>query len=490
MIRVTSTISVCISLLLLGMSGVVAAQEPTFENNDRLKTVLERKPNIVVLFADDLGYGDVSCYGGDLPTPNIDALAAGGLRFTDGYMTAPLCNPSRAGLLTGRYQQRWGQELNTQLKPAEGAPKRGTLPRSQKTIATALKAQGYATGAIGKWQLGVSEGHHPLDRGFDYFFGFAAVSDYIDFDWPDVHYVEAYEKREGGAALTKRRPRDLMSGREPAPLEEHLTEKLTREGIDFIKRHKDEPFFLYLAHYAPHVPLQVTDKYYQRFPQFTNETKRVYAAMVSALDDGVGAIMDTLEKEGLLENTLVIFTSDNGAAQYIDVDGKRNYPLKGHKRNLYEGGTRVPFAVQWRGMLPEDKTYEKPVSSLDIFPTALAAAGVAEVEGYDLDGTNLLPYLKGKRKGDPHEYLFWRSGSNAAVRKGKWKLLMGGEELTRLYNVDEDPGETKDFSGKKPELVKEIKQAFAKWNEQMAAPKEAARTVDTHYDGDTIKWDI
>lgn len=439
-------------------------------------------PNIVLLFADDLGYGSVSCNGGDLPTPNIDALAAGGVRFTDGYMTAPVCNPSRAGLLTGRYQQRWGKELNSQTEAPIGAPRRGTLPRSQKTIGAALKAQGYSTGAIGKWHMGVSEGHHPLDRGFDYFFGMASGTDYVDLDWPGVHHTL---DRVGGMGKG-----GLMRGREPAPLEEYLTDQLTREGIEFIKRHKAEPFFLYLAHYAPHTPLQVTDKYYQRFPQFKNETKRIYAGMISALDDGVGAVMDTLEQEGLLENTLVFFASDNGAAKSIDVDGRPNYPFTGHKRNLYEGGIRIPFAVQWRGVLPEGKIYEKPVSSLDIFPTALAAAGVEDFEGHDLDGTNLLPYLKGKDNGEPHEYLFWRSGPNAVVRKGKWKLLMAGESLSRLYNLDKDQGETKDRSAESPELVKEMKKAFAKWNEQMAEPRKSSRTVDTHFGGDTITWHI
>jgi len=447
------------------------------------------RPNIIVLFADDLGYGDISYNGGDIPTPNIDALVAEGVRFSSGYMTAPLCNPARAGLITGRYQQRWGQELNTQKRPPEGAPGGAHLPRSQTTLATALKAQGYATGIVGKWQLGDAEGHHPLDRGFDSFFGFLRVADYVDTRWPDVHYIE-YPSPAGAVGGPKPGPKPLMSGREVVPLEEHMTEKLTREGVAFIKRHKAEPFFLYLSQYAPHTPIQTTKKYYDRFPQFENETKRIYAAMVSAVDDGVGTIMDTLKKEGLLENTLVFFTSDNGAAEYSDMDGKRNYPLTGHKRNLYEGGTRVPFAVHWPGVLPEGKTYEKLVSSLDIFPTALAAAGVAELEGYDLDGANLLPYLKGTKKSDPHEYLFWRSGPNAAARKGKWKLLMAGEELTRLYNVDKDPSETKDFSGQKPELVKEMKQAFRKWNSQLPEPRKANRKVTTEFNGDTIEWDI
>ncbi|MCH7920731.1 MAG: sulfatase-like hydrolase/transferase [Planctomycetes bacterium] len=436
------------------------------------------RPNVLILFADDLGHGDVSYNGGDIPTPNIDALVADGVRLTSGYMTAPVCNPSRAGLITGRYQQRWGQELNTQTEPPSGSAKRGALPPVEQTIGSLMKKAGYATGVIGKWQLGVDDGYHPLDRGFDEFFGFAKVSNFINPDWPGVHEASSRGRSPG--------PR-LLRGREPATLDMLLTEQLAREGIDFIERHKDEPFFLYLPFYAPHVPLETMNKYYQRFPQFENETKRVYAAMISALDDAIGAVLEKLRENGLDEKTLVIFTSDNGAAEYIDTDGARNKPLIGHKRNLYEGGIRVPFAMRWKGHLPSGAVYRSPVSSLDILPTALGASNASVPS--NVDGVNLLPFLRGERQGDPHEYLFWRSGPNAAVRKGKWKLFLS-DSIERLYDVQTDPGESNDRASADPAVASELREAFRKWNAQLPNPRRATRKVTTQFNGDKVEWDI
>lgn len=436
------------------------------------------RPNVLILFADDLGYGDVSYNGGDIPTPHIDALVGDGVRLSSGYMTAPLCNPSRAGLLTGRYQQRWGQELNSQAGPPLGSAKKGSLPQAEQTIGSLMKQAGYATGAIGKWQMGVDDGYHPLDRGFDEFFGFAATTSFINPDWPDAHAAMGGGRGPG--------PR-LLRGREPANLDRLLTEQLAGEGIDFIERHQEEPFFLYLSFYAPHVPLETTNKYYQRFPQFENETKRVYASMVSALDDAIGAVLKKLRETGLDEKTLVIFTSDNGAAQYIDTDGARNKPLIGHKRNLYEGGIRVPFAMRWKGHLPSGEVYHSPINALDILPTALGAAGASIPS--KVDGVNLLPFLRGERQGDPHEYLYWRSGPNAAVRKGKWKLLIG-DNLERLNDLETDPGESSDHSAAEPAIASELREAFQNWNAQLPKPRRANRKVTTEFNGDKIDWDI
>ena len=449
------------------------------------------RPNIVVLFADDLGYGSVSWYGGDIPTPNIDSIAHNGIGFASGCMTAPVCNPSRPGLMTGRYQQRWGKELNSQTVPPAGAPRK-MLPVSETTLATARKRLGYATGAVGKWQLGMDKGHHPLDRGFDFFLGMPSGSRFVDPRWPNTRIAPGHEDDDEGDSSGRRR--GLFRGREPIALDEYLTDRLGREGVGFIERgiesKRGEPFFLYLAFHAPHGPIQTTDKYYQRFPQFKNETLRIYAAMISAVDDWVGAVLAKLREHGLEEKTLVIFTSDNGAAEGSDIDGKRNQPLIGHKRNLYEGGIRVPYAMQWKGRLRGGRKYELPVSSLDVFPTALAAAGVNELSPYRLDGVNLLPYLEGKKQGAPHEYLFWRSGPNAAVRKGPWKLLMSGAGLTRLYNVNEDPGESEDLSSEYAGLVEELKSAFDRWSEDKVAPREGSRRVKTKFNGDVIEWHI
>ena len=452
------------------------------------------RPNVLILFADDLGHGDVSYNGGDIPTPHIDALVGDGVRLASGYMTAPLCNPSRAGLLTGRYQQRWGQELNSQSGPPIGSAKRGSLPPAEETITSLMKHAGYATGAIGKWQLGVDDGYHPLDRGFDEFFGFAATTSFINPDWPDARTVLSTPQQPARAELSvtemRRRlspgPR-LLRGREPAPLDKLLTEQLAGEGIDFIDRHQDEPFFLYLSFYAPHVPLETTNKYYSRFPQFENETKRVYASMISALDDAIGAVLVKLRETGLDEKTLVIFTSDNGAAQYIDTDGERNKPLTGHKRNLYEGGIRVPFAMRWKGRLPAGAVYHSPINALDILPTALGAAG-ASIPA-NVDGVNLLPFLRGESVGDPHEYLYWRSGPNGAIRKGKWKLLIG-DNFERLYDLETDPGESNDRAAAESTVAIELREAFRKWNAQLPDPRKATRKVTTAFNGDQIEWDI
>ncbi len=454
-------------------SGIAAAQ------TDR--------PNIIILLADDLGYGSVSWYGGDIPTPNIDSIAKNGIGFTSGYMTAPVCNPSRPGLMTGRYQQRWGKELNSQTVGPVGAPKK-MLPVGETTLATAMKRLGYSTGAVGKWQLGMDKGHHPLDRGFDYFFGMPSGSRFVDPRWPNAHIAPGND--DAGEKGNSSRPRSLFRGREPVPFTEYLTDRLGREGVDFIERHKDEPFLLYLAFHAPHGPIQTIDKYYQRFPKVTNETLRIYSAMISAVDDWVGAVLAKLREHGLEENTLVIFTSDNGAQKTSDVDGKRNSPLIGHKRNLYDGGIRVPYLAQWKGRLERGKKYELPISSLDIFPTALAAAGVEDLDPYRLDGVNLLPYLSGEKQGAPHDYLFWRSGPNAAVRNGPWKLLMCGSDLQRLYNVDEDPGESKDLSSEQPRRVEEMKQAFQHWSKDKVEPRKGSRKVKTKFNGDVIEWHI
>ena len=445
------------------------------------------KPNIVVLFADDLGYGSVSWYGSEIPTPNIDSIAENGVGFTSGYVTAPVCNPSRPALMTGRYQQRWGKEVNSQAVPPVGAARK-SLPMSETSLATALKRQGYATGAVGKWQLGTSEGYHPLDRGFDSFLGMPSGSRFVDPNWPNARIAPGHE--DSGEPDGTGRYRGLLRGRERVSMDEYLTDLLGREGVSFIERHKDEPFFLYLAFHAPHGPIQTIDKYYERFPSIENETERIYAAMISALDDAVGAVLAELRNQGIEERTLIFFASDNGAAKQSDIDGRRNAPLIGHKRNLYEGGIRVPYLLQWTGRLDGGKRYAHPVSSLDIFPTALAAAGDEAGAGIDLDGVNLLPFIEGAREGAPHQHLVWRSGPNSAVRRGDWKLLQSEGGLTRLYNVEKDRGESEDLSGEHPQKIKELQEVLESWAEDKVEPRTGTRKVKTKYNGDLIEWHI
>lgn len=447
----------------------------------------EARPNVVVLLADDLGYGSVSWTGGDIPTPNIDSIANNGIDFVSGHMTAPVCNPSRAGLMTGRYQQRWGKELNSQTARLPGTP-RNSLPKSEMTLGTAMKRLGYATGAIGKWQLGMTEGYHPLDRGFDFFLGMPSGSNFVDASWPNARIApgQGNARRKDGLG----RPRGLFRGRERIPMDEYLTDQLGRAGIEFIERHKSEPFFLYLAFHAPHTPIETIDKYYERFPNIENETMRIYAAMISAVDDWVGAVLAKLRQHGLEENTLVIFASDNGAALIRGTDGARNKPFIGNKRNLYEGGIRVPYVMQWKGRLNKGQRYTAPISSLDIFPTALAAAGAIDLNPYKLDGVNLIPYLTGEKTSSPHEYLFWRSGPNAAVLKGSWKLLLTESKLTRLYNVDKDLAETTNLASEQKQLVNEMKKAFDQWAKDKEEPRRSSRTIKTRFNGDVIEWHI
>ncbi|MHC4994870.1 MAG: sulfatase-like hydrolase/transferase [Planctomycetota bacterium] len=445
-------------------------------------------PNIIILFADDLGYGSVGWYGGDIPTPHIDSIAHNGVGFTSGYVTAPVCNPSRAGLMTGRYQQRWGKEMNSQTQPPLNSP-RGSLPLSETTLAAALKKQGYATAAIGKWQLGMAKGYHPLDRGFDYFFGMASGSRFVNSDWPDARIAPRFKtgrEEEGEAG----RLRELFDGRQAIELDEYLTDKLGKAGVGFIERHKDQPFFLYQAFYAPHVPTETIDKYYQRFPHTPNEDLRIYMAQISAVDDWVGRILAKVREHGLEENTLIFFTSDNGAAEYSDSDGKRNHPMLGHKRNLYEGGIHIPYMMQWKSTLDKGTRFTHPVSTLDIFPTALSAAGAEDLSSYKLDGANLLPYLTADSEEAPHDYLVWRSGPNAAVRKGDWKLLIGENGLLRLYNTAEDVSESKDQSSGHPGLVKELQGVFERWTKDKQAPRRSQRTIKTNYNGDVFEWHI
>jgi arylsulfatase A-like enzyme len=273
-------------------------------------------------------------------------------------------------------------------------------------------------------------------------------------------------------------------------MKEYLTDRLGREGVEFVERHKDEPFFLYLAFHAPHTPIQTIDKYYDRFPNIENDTLRIYSAMISAVDDWVGAILKELRSHGLEENTLVIFTSDNGAASGSDIDGARNKPFIGHKRNLYEGGIHIPYVMQWEDRIGPGQTCRAPVSSMDIFPTAIASGGESDLAQYNLDGVNLLPYLTGERGGDPHKYLVWRSGPNAAVDKGNWKLILSPNNITRLYNLDTDPAESQDLSKMQKPLVEEMKQVFENWKKDKAPARKSSRKVKTQFNGDVINWHI
>jgi arylsulfatase A-like enzyme len=370
------------------------------------------RPNILVILADDLGYADVGFNGcRDIPTPNLDRLARQSVRCTSGYVTHPFCSPTRAGLLTGRYQQRFGHENNPAWLPDSTV---AGLPLSQTTLPQVLKAAGYVTGCVGKWHLGAHPQFHPNRRGFAEYFGLLGGGHRYLPDAP------------GGVEYSI--PMDRNG--QPEPLQDYLTDVLGREAAAFVIRHKTTPWFLYVAFNAPHTPLQVTDKQLNRVAHIEDETRRTCAGLVVGLDDAVGQVLDALRDSGHADRTLVWFFSDNGGP--ISVTHSSNTPLRGAKGQVYEGGIRVPFLVSWPGHLPAGKDFAAPVSSLDVFATAVALAQAKVPEQHSLGGVNLLPYLSGEKSGAPHERLFWRTGGGAkfAIREGDWKLV--GEDPVRL----------------------------------------------------------
>ncbi len=411
-----------------------------------------RRPNILVILADDLGYADVGfndCK--DIPTPNIDTLAKSGVRCTSGYVTHPFCSPTRAGLLTGRCQQRFGHENNPTWLPESTV---AGLPVSQTTLAQVLKTAGYVTGCVGKWHLGAHPQFHPNRRGFDEYFGLLGGG----------HMYLPGGKGSGEYQI----PMDRNGQSEP--LTEYLTTVLGRDGASFITRHKGQPWFLYLAFNAPHTPLQVTDPLLERVKHITDPTRRGYAGLVVGLHDAVGVALNALKESGQIENTLVFFLSDNGGP--VSVTHSDNTPLRGAKGQVYEGGIRVPFVVSWPGQLPQGKDYGQPVSSLDVFATAAALAGAKVPASHVLEGTNILPYLRGERGGAPHERLFWRTGGGAkfAVREGDWKLVGGETGAPQLFNLAADIGENNDLATEQPEALARLSRAYAEWNKDNIAP--------------------
>ena len=449
-----------------------------------------RKPNIVFILGDDLGYCDISMYGcKEIPTPNIDSIGKNGIRFSNAYVSAPVCSPSRAGLMTGRYQQRFGFEFNAGPLPRALANKDMGLPLTEITLAQVMKKAGYATGMVGKWHMGMNDRYMPTQRGFDDYFGFLFGANlYIDPNKPGgMSRPGAAEG--GGSNVTSRSPQNpIYRNTTPVEENEYLTDAFAREAVAYIDRHQKEPFFLYAPFNAPHEPFQATQKYLDRFPNVKDERRRVYMAMVSALDDGVGAILRKLRETGLEKETLVVFLSDNGCATYTGAC--TNDPLRFGKLTHLEGGFRVPFAMQWPGHLEAGKVSDQVISSLDLFPTAVTIAGGELPKDRVMDGVNLMPYLTGKNKAAPHLVLCWRNGANAAVRKGNWKLFKGGDHYW-LYDLSKDIGEQKNRATEHPDIVEELKKELAKWEAQMKEPLWPCRKASgSIWEVDGIKLDI
>ena len=412
-----------------------------------------RRPNILLIVADDLGYADVGFNGcKDFATPNIDSIAKSGVRFTNGYVSHPFCSPTRSGLMTGRYQQRYGYENNPKYDPHDEIY---GVPLSETMLPQTLSAAGYSTGIVGKWHLGAAPKFHPMKRGFQEMFGFIGGGhDYFKAEMegdPKEYFIPI--QRNG----------------KPVEEKEYLTEAFSREAAAFVRRHPKDPFFLYLAYNCPHTPQQVSDKYLERYKHLKDPKRRLYAAMMSAMDDGIGQVLAAVREQKLDSDTLIFFFSDNGGP--IDVNGSSNTPLRAGKGSVYDGGIRVPFAARWTGRLPAGKQFHHPVISLDIFPTAAALAGAKLPAGKKLDGVDLMPHLLGAATKPPHERLFWRMGGGVsfAVREGNYKLVKTADG-TQIYDLDKDIGETKDLAATHPEILKRLDNAREQWNKELIEP--------------------
>ncbi len=426
--------------------------------SNKNEQLIEERPNVIIILTDDQGYNDVGFNGcTDIPTPNIDRIASQGVKFTNGYVSYAVCGPSRAGLITGRYQDRFGFGRNPLFAPND--PVQG-LPVNEETLSTALNKVGYQTMAIGKWHMGAHESQRPLNRGFDEFFGFLTGGHmYFPKLWTldDISGV----KSQFDAYKTKLLKNDIRVDEQ-----EYLTDALSREAVNFIERNPENPFFLYLAYNAPHTPLQASEKYLSRFSHIENEKRKKYAAMVSSVDDGVGKLLDKLKELNIHENTIVFFLSDNGGP--YKSNGSRNDPLREGKSSLYEGGIRVPFAMQWPAKISKGQVYDEPIISLDIFATTINYAKAKARN--QLDGVNLMPYLLGKKEGVPHEQLFWRKfdTNSYAVRNGNLKMVNMKGNQDELYNINEDISEHHQLDNN--EQLQNLIRSHNEWSSKMKDP--------------------
>ena len=416
-----------LTLSLIGMSSIVMAED---------------KPNIVIILTDDQGYADVSYNPHSPPevsTPNIDALANSSIICTQGYTSGHVCSPTRAGLMTGRYQQRFG--VYTAGEGGSG------VPLDEVFIPQCLKPAGYVSGALGKWHLGLTEEYHAMNRGFDEFYGFMGRGAHPYFDHSDMDHP-------------------IYRGLKPIKEEGYLTTRITEEAVDFINRHKQEPFFLYVAYNAVHSPPEAPE---EDIRNVTGDKKRdTLMAMIKHLDMGVGEIVNALKEHELYDNTLLIFLTDNGGSNTMSAN---NAPLRGFKQMDYEGGIHVPFIVSWPAQLKGGKTCDVPMCSIDLFATALDAAELPMPKDKPLDGKSILPALKGKTN-KLHDELYWSSAGvkgKWAIRSGKWKLVAVRDQI-QLFDLEKDLSETKDIAAKHPKIVSELTDKYNEWLDEMADP--------------------
>ncbi|MBR8538014.1 sulfatase-like hydrolase/transferase [Carboxylicivirga sediminis] len=419
----------------------------------------QNKPNIVIIYADDMGWGDVGYHGvDDILTPNIDALAESGVYFTQGYVSSSICSPSRCGLLTGVYQQRFTNGQNSRDEDPNME-----LFKQQQMLPDILKPADYYTGVIGKWHLGADESLRPNARGWDEFYGFLNGS----------HSFYKAEKK-----FTRIREYwPIFRNNEMVDYEGYTTEVFTDEAIDFIRRNHptktETPFCLYLAYNAVHFPWEVPDNYIQRVSHIKSRQRRLFAGMVLAMDDGVGKVIDELDKQGLSDNTIVFFISDNGSPQGQMGNMSSTGPFRGWKGDCLEGGIRVPYIIKWPGQIEQGSRYDYPVINLDIMPTIASFLNLKKKSKYQFDGVDLLPYIKGEKSTEerPHETLYWRRGKDMAIRHGDWKLVVEDKNATAdtmLFNLAIDKGERRNLYHDASKKVTELRQLFEEWEKGLA----------------------
>ncbi|QEG00229.1 Arylsulfatase precursor [Stieleria maiorica] len=416
------------------------------------------RPNIIVIMADDMGYADAGFTGAkDIQTPNLDKLAASGVVFRQGYANHPFCGPTRAALMSGRYQHRFGFETNPAYDPAN--PIMGIDP-DVTLFPKRLQKAGYVTGCVGKWHLGAAAPFHPNNRGFDYFYGFLGGGhDYFRIDLTQP-VKEAYLQ-------------SLTRNDKPATFDGYLTTGLSRDAAGFVASNKDKPFFLYLAYNAPHGPLQAPDEDIERYKHIEDQKRRVYAAMVDVMDRGIGEVISAVEENGLRDNTLIFFLSDNGGPQATKQkpgkwNGSSNEPFRGGKGDLYEGGVHVPFIASWPTKIPAGTTFDSPVISIDISRTAIAAAGATPGDKHAMEGVDLIPFVTGEKTGAPHDNLYWRSGPRWSVlaADGTKHVQENDSKSAQLFFLPDDVSESNDLITDKPERARQLRETFERWDEE------------------------
>ena len=500
-----------VSLLMFGIPILFNIMDPIAEEgmvnwsegpNEASSDPSKRPPNIILILADDMGFNDLSLYNGgagdgSLMTPNIDALGLEGVIFDNGYAANAVCAPSRATIMTGRYSTRFGFEFTPFPKigitimqwmqdTAEEEPKLKTfidfdlaskrgdildlgMPSEQITIAEILKDKGYYTAHIGKWHLGQMEGSHPIDQGFDDSLSMIGTL-YLPENHPDVVNSRNLNDPIDNMVWTVGRFSASFNKSDDFEPDEYLTDYYTNNAIKVIEENKNRPFFLYLGHWAIHNPLQSLKSDYDLHSHSGNHTLSVYSGMIEALDRSVGKIVKTLEENGLSDNTLIIFTSDNGGAGYIELPDI-NKPYRGWKLTHFEGGMHVPFLAKWPSQIKKGTRFLSPIHHIDIFHTIAAAAGASVPKDRKLDGVDLIPYIQGENKEKPHKTLFWREGHHQSVLHKGWKLIKADRPDKRwLFNLDKDPTERNNLSKDNPTKVSQLEKLLDLHNSEQAEP--------------------